>query len=247
MTDTPIMEADRPKTGRRRPHGGKGSGRPPPAIVFNGMNIVPERIPKVGAPTVYTEEMAERICNWLEEGRTLRTFCFLEGTPEIVTVNRWRDAHPDFEHRYACARERGMDALAEIAADEACANHAPEDVQRARLALDARKWFASKIAPRKYGDKLDVRQEISGPNGQPIEVRVHLQAQLIAYIQTEEVMNRSDISLEEHEAGRAYLTKLFSLPQLIEATPMASFDSGGGPAGVAALEGDDPSEGVGGD
>lgn len=45
--------------------------------------------------------------------------------------------------------------------------HSPENVQRARLRVDARKWIASKLKPKKYGDK--VTQEVSGPDGTPIK------------------------------------------------------------------------------
>jgi hypothetical protein len=45
-------------------------------------------------------------------------------------------------------------------------------VQSARLALDARRWFASKVAPRRYGDKLDVKAEVTGANGAPIAIDV---------------------------------------------------------------------------
>jgi hypothetical protein len=85
-------------------------------------------------------------------------------------VWRWREADPNFASEYARARDEGMDRLAELAADEACAKHAPHDVQAARLALDARKWFASKVAPRRYGDKLEQKVELSGPGGGPIQV-----------------------------------------------------------------------------
>jgi hypothetical protein len=40
-------------------------------------------------------------------------------------------------------------------------------VQHARLRIDTRKWAASKLKPKKYGDK--VVSEISGPSGRPIE------------------------------------------------------------------------------
>jgi hypothetical protein len=43
------------------------------------------------------------------------------------------------------------------------------DPQMARVEIDARKWFASKFLPKRYGEK--VTQEISGPNGGPIEQR----------------------------------------------------------------------------
>lgn len=42
------------------------------------------------------------------------------------------------------------------------------DAQMARVELDARKWFASKLLPRKYGEKLT--QEVHGKDGGPIEV-----------------------------------------------------------------------------
>ena len=33
-----------------------------------------------------------------------------------------------------------------------------ENIQRSRLRVDSRKWLASKLLPKKYGDKLDVNQ-----------------------------------------------------------------------------------------
>jgi hypothetical protein len=43
------------------------------------------------------------------------------------------------------------------------------DAQKARVELDARKWFAARFLPKRYGDR--VSREISGPNGGPIEQR----------------------------------------------------------------------------
>jgi len=40
-------------------------------------------------------------------------------------------------------------------------------VARSRLRIDARKWLASKLAPKKYGDKIDAT--LSGPDGGPIK------------------------------------------------------------------------------
>jgi len=31
----------------------------------------------------------------------------------------------------------------------------PENINRSRLRVDARKWAASKLAPRKYGDRVE--------------------------------------------------------------------------------------------
>lgn len=41
-----------------------------------------------------------------------------------------------------------------------------EHVQRSKLRVDARKWAASKLAPKKYGDRLDTT--VGNPDGSPI-------------------------------------------------------------------------------
>jgi len=55
--------------------------------------------------------------------------------------------------RYARAREVGLDAEADRAIQEALE---ASDPGLGRLALDARKWYLSKLLPKKYGDKLDL-------------------------------------------------------------------------------------------
>src|SRR5688572_9232829 len=44
-----------------------------------------------------------------------------------------------------------------------------EVVARSRLRVDARKWLAGKMAPKKYGDKL--MAEHTGKDGGPIETK----------------------------------------------------------------------------
>jgi hypothetical protein len=71
--------------------------------------------------------------------------------------------------RYARAKEAALEAMADemldIADDverdtyedgEGAVRIAPDVVNRARLRVDTRKWIMSKLAPKKYGDKLDV-------------------------------------------------------------------------------------------
>lgn len=41
---------------------------------------------------------------------------------------------------------------------------------RDKLRVDARKWIASKLAPKKYGEK--VTQEHTGAGGEPLELTV---------------------------------------------------------------------------
>jgi len=109
------------------------------------------------------------ICAKLADGESLRSICDASAMPDKSTVLRWLMARGDFRDHYARARELGADAMAELALSEATAAMKPEDVQRARLAFDARKWWAGKVAPKKYGER--VATEVSGPDGRPIETR----------------------------------------------------------------------------
>lgn len=126
--------------------------------------------PRVGRPSEYTEAVALQICERLADGESLRAICRDEHMPGRSTVFQWLAANKSFADQYAHAREAQADALfediLEIADDnsgdvkvvgdderEVCNT---EFVQRARLRVDARKWMASKLAPKKYGEKLDL-------------------------------------------------------------------------------------------
>lgn len=104
-------------------------------------------------PSEYTEEMADRICEGIIEGAALYRLCEQDEFPGERTVYQWLDAQPSFAQKYARARELQQDREADkvvVIADEA------KDANIARLQIDARKWRASKLAPKKYGDKLDL-------------------------------------------------------------------------------------------
>ncbi len=122
---------------------------------------------KMGRPSSYTPEMAALICERLSGGEALKAMCADADMPSMRTVLGWlfRDEDAEFVPMYARARE----AQAEIMADEiiSIADDAGHDwvidkdgnktlnteaVQRSRLRVDARKWVAAKLLPRKYGD-----------------------------------------------------------------------------------------------
>jgi hypothetical protein len=118
-----------------------------------------------GRQSEYTEDRATDICTWIAQGKSLRAYCQQENTPDIATVYRWLAAHESFRDQYARAREDQADSLADeitfIADTE-------DDANKARVRIDARTWVASKLKPKKYGDKLG----ISGDgDGAPIEHR----------------------------------------------------------------------------
>lgn len=142
-----------------------------------------------GRPSKYSQQIADQICNRLAAGESLRGICRDDELPDAGTVFRWLscqdEAFATFREQYARAREIQADALVdeilEISddgtndwmerQDEDGENSGwrinGEHIQRSRLRVDSRKWFASKVLPKKYGDK--VQQEISGPNGGPVQ------------------------------------------------------------------------------
>ena len=115
---------------------------------------------KTGRPSKYSDELAEKICEKIANGRSLRSICAEDGMPPMKTIYRWLEANEEFRHQYARAREKQADYFAEEIIEIADSTEAESAaVSKAKLQIDARKWAASKIAPKKYGDKseLDVK------------------------------------------------------------------------------------------
>lgn len=130
-----------------------------------------------GRRSAFTNELGEAICSAIADGMSLRAVLARPGMPSKSMVMRWLadERYIEFRDQYACAREDQADKLADeilqIADDgsndtyldakgNVKVNH--DAIARSRLLIDARKWLASKLAPKKYGD--GVRQENSGAN-----------------------------------------------------------------------------------
>lgn len=119
---------------------------------------------------MFNHEIADRICERLAEGESLRSICRDDGMPARSEVFKRLAADKAFADQYARAREFGIEAMAddlsEISDDgrndwmERHGERDPgwvvngENVQRSKLRVDTRKWMLSKLAPKKYGDKL---------------------------------------------------------------------------------------------
>jgi hypothetical protein len=108
---------------------------------------------KQGRPTIYTQAIADEICERLAHGETLRKMVLDEHMPPAGTIYRWLDSNESFRDQYAQARVRQADYYAEMIIDESFGAH---DASIGRLRMDALKWASSKIAPKKYGDKIEL-------------------------------------------------------------------------------------------
>ena len=124
----------------------------------------PEDKKRTGRPSAYSEEVADLICERLACGESLKRICSDEGMPAQSSVFKWLGENPSFSEKYVRAREAQAEALADEIVDIADGGSA--DPQRDRLRVEARKWIASKLKPKKYGDKQSF--EMSGPEGGPI-------------------------------------------------------------------------------
>ena len=142
----------------------------------------------MGRPSDFTQEVADLICARLRQGWTLREVCRSDDMPAESTVRTW--AYNDqngFYAQYARAREIGYQAMAdevlEISDDgtndwmerqgddgKSAFSLNGEHVQRSRLRVDTRKWVASKLKPKKYGD----RQILAGDAENPVKVQTSL-------------------------------------------------------------------------
>ena len=134
------------------------------------LKIRPDWKKDTGRPSKYTQDLADRICHMLAQGYSLRTVGKEEWCPDLATIFSWMRSHPDFLKQYEKAKEESADALVEEMFD--IADNGSNDwieqndhdnpwykmngeaIQRSRLRVDIRKRAASKLKPKKYGEKL---------------------------------------------------------------------------------------------
>lgn len=124
--------------------------------------------------STYTDEIADVICERISNGESLKAICAEEGMPDKSTVFRWlaSESNATFRDKYALARETQADALfdeilsiADDGKNDWMEKNFGEDsrwvengeaLRRSQLRIDARKWMAGKLRPKKYGEKLDI-------------------------------------------------------------------------------------------
>jgi hypothetical protein len=139
-----------------------------------------------GRPTLYTQAIADEVCERMANGESLREICRSDHIPHEATVRTWStDDREGFATQYARAREALMeywaDEIIDIADDgtndwmqrkaqdgSVAKVLDAEHVQRSRVRIDSRKWLMSKLAPKRYGDTT--KHEVTGKDGGPLEV-----------------------------------------------------------------------------
>ena len=135
---------------------------------------------KIGRPSSYTQEVADHICKQLSLGNSLRKILKEEGMPTQGVVYQWLLRFPDFQEQYARAREEQAETLADEIVD--IADETPEMnpiidrngeliriemhsayLQWQKQRIEARKWTAAKLRPKKYGDRVQLAGDAENP------------------------------------------------------------------------------------
>ena len=104
----------------------------------------------------YTPDLGLRICECVAAGQSLTKIGKMSGMPSRYMMRRWEEEHPEFAKRLEKAFEDGADAFADKIidlADQVARNTL--DPRAGSVAIDALKWTASKLKPRKYAERVD--------------------------------------------------------------------------------------------
>jgi hypothetical protein len=130
----------------------------------------------------HTPELAAEICKRLANRESLRRICEDLHMPPESSVRQWViDDVEGFAAQYARARDVALDAMADEVLEISDTPQLGEKtkssalgvevtegdmIEHRRLRVDSRKWYLSKLAPKRYGDRLAL--EHSGTDGKAL-------------------------------------------------------------------------------
>lgn len=129
-----------------------------------------------GRPTDYNLDIAQKICKVISTCTLpLQQMCdsydFFPSSRS--TVYEWRYDHEEFADMFALAKQQQAELIAyelrEIAYNRELdwmpgkegPVGMPVNVARDRLIIDTEKWIACKLLPKVYGDKSEVKSEVT--------------------------------------------------------------------------------------
>jgi|SRR6185437_2454979 len=124
--------------------------------------------PSAPKRSTYNPEVADAIVARIADGESLRGACRELGA-NPARFFEWLNESADLAERYARARDLRGELLADEIVD-AARDATAENANAVRVLVDALKWSASKLAPRRYGDRL----ELAGSKDAPLKVEVEV-------------------------------------------------------------------------
>lgn len=127
-----------------------------------------------GRPSTFTQKIADEICETIaSQERGLRLLCDENAHwPSRATIFRWMVKYPTFCDQYAKAKESQVEASVDYIQElinephkfyEEETGKTIIDVQLIRVKVDAIKWKAAQLKPKKYGplakDNAELKNE----------------------------------------------------------------------------------------
>lgn len=138
-------------------------------------------------PRKFSELLAARVCEMVAQGKSLKEICKLDGMPSRETIMRWvmfpdEESMPGFSQRFKEARQIGWMLMGEDIldiSDDSSKDRIkkqvidkygnvriiefdnPNNLVRAKLQVETRKWMLQRLLPAVFGDKIAVTHGIS--------------------------------------------------------------------------------------
>lgn len=135
----------------------------------------------------YTDALADRICEVIAiTPKGLVHICDENPwMPKRDTLYKWLKLHKHFADNFTRAKQKQVHEHAEeiLVISDACTVQ-KDEIEKAKLRVDARKWYTSKLMPRLYGDNADkyadVKEDASATTKESLKDRVSKLAGWIA-------------------------------------------------------------------
>lgn len=159
-----------------------------------------------GRPSKYSDELRKKICSRLATGESLRRICRDKDIPNRSTIHRWIIENigevkegdtvvaEGFYDHYTRARDIGLDEMADEILDISDDGSNDwmdkeldngriitvvdkEHIARSRLRTENRKWYLSKLAPKRYGNERTIRHQQLDADGEatdPLKTEVNI-------------------------------------------------------------------------
>jgi hypothetical protein len=121
----------------------------------------------------FSQELFDEICEKIANGESLRKICKDDKMPNLTSVWKWLNNNEELSKQYARAREEQaetfVDEILDIADNNKDDTFIDEDgkliinqevIARSRLRVDSRKWIASKLKPKRFGDYTKIQAEV---------------------------------------------------------------------------------------
>ncbi len=128
-----------------------------------------------GRPSIFTQELFDKMILRVTDGESVRSVCRDDEMPCLSTFINWISQNSELMAQYDKATDIRAETIFEEALEIAdtvlmgekvktsgegdtlkTETQTGDMVERAKLKVDTRKWFLSKLKPKRFGDKLDL-------------------------------------------------------------------------------------------